>query len=155
MSKLKWFFLLFAFVGCLGRMPFRGTAVAKLQPVELVAVSNMNGMLKVGTDTGVWGSGQTLQHAVADLKNRATGKILLETADYVLVDRYDATLLETLSDYLRPGCGLCLFDDEIDLKAAAEYLRSNVPEYTILQCRIQEPELRKLISRGEEVCYES
>lgn len=155
MSKLRWFFLLFAFVACVGRMPFRGTDVAKLQPVELVAVSDADGILKVDTDTGVSGFGATLHHAISDLNHCATGKILLETADYVLVNRYDEALLNVLSDYLRPGCGLCLFSEEIDLKAAAAYLRSNVPKYTILQCRIREPEVQKLISRGEEVCYDS
>lgn len=155
MMKIKWYLLAVVAAVCLWDMPFAGTDVAKLQPVELVAVAFEDGGIVIRTDTDALGIGDTLQEAIENLKQCATGRILLETADYVLTEHVDRSLLEDLSKYLRPGCGLCLYDGEVDLKLAAKFLRSNAPSCTILQCRIGKLVLQRLVSRGEGVCYAS
>lgn len=153
--KFKWLLMAAVAVVCLWDVPFVGTDVAKLQPVEIVAVSSENGGIMIRTDTDAWGYGDTLPEAIEELKRCATGRILLETADYVLIEYIDHSVLDDLLKYLRPGCGLCLCDGDVDLKAAAQFLRSNVPSCTVLQCRIGEIVLQRLVSRGEGVCYAS
>lgn len=103
--------------------PDRGMDIGKLLPVELVAVRREEGVFRVETDTGQFGLGNTLEEAMADLKNAAPGVVFFDTADYLLLTRETLTA-EGLSSFFRPGVWVLLAEDPVDPEEAAEYLRS-------------------------------
>lgn len=104
-------------------LPDRGTDIGKLLPVELVAVRREEGVFRVETDTGQFGLGNTLEEAMADLRNAAPGVVFFDTADYLLLTRETLTE-EGLSSFFRPGVRVLLAEERIDPEEAAEYLRS-------------------------------
>ena len=104
-------------------LPDRGTDIGKLLPVELVAVRREEGVFRVETDTGQFGLGNTLEEAMADLRNAAPGVVFFDTADYLLLTRETLTA-EGLSSFFRPGVRVLLAEDPVDPEEAAEYLRS-------------------------------
>lgn len=124
-----------------GWMPFQGTDVADLLPVEIVRIRVDDGTIRVQTDTGNSGSGTDLQEAFHDLKSTAAGEIFLETADYLLVDEGTAAYLEALCEYLRPGCGVCLESGEQELAEAAAFLKTHEPPVSLQDYRAGERRL--------------
>ena len=78
--------------------PVERLDVAKLQPVQTVAVS-MNGQeVVLETDTGDVGRGVTGKEALKDLQENALSVIYLDTAEYLLV----ADGAEYQAEQLRP-----------------------------------------------------
>ncbi len=142
----RWFFygaaLLLAAV--LGWLPFTGTDVAKLQPVEVLRVGMEKGLVQVETDTGSIGKGTDLEKAFLDLKETATGEIFLETADYLLLRPEARGLLEALADYLRPACGICLESGTAKLEQVAPFLAAHEPGLTLQEYRAGQRELPTL-----------
>lgn len=104
-------------------LPDRGTDIGKLLPVELVTVHREEEMFLVETDTGQFGLGDTLEEAMADLKNAAPGVVFFDTADHLLLTE-ETLHTEGLSEFFRPGVRVLLAEGEIDPEEAAEYLRS-------------------------------
>ena len=116
--------LLCAVLGALvlwGRVPHRGTDVARLHPVEVVAVTAGDGM-RLQTDTGLAGEGSTPEAALEDLRSSATGTVFLDTADYLLLSPEAERYLPLLLPLLRPTCRVCLYRGEPALAQAARYL---------------------------------
>lgn len=113
-------------------IPFHGTDVAKLQPIEVIAISKERNLYLVQTDTEDMGRGTTLYEAFADLKASATGQVFLETAQYLLIEKDLIPALSELKTYLRPACNLCLWDGSGDLTEAADFLDAHHPGLTLL-----------------------
>lgn len=65
--------------------PVKRLDVAKLQPVEAVAVYVENGQVILETDTEDRGVGKNALEALADMKAKALSVIYLDTAEYLLV----------------------------------------------------------------------
>ena len=86
----RWLIYIFllAATPVLGLVLFKGTDIAKLQPVEVVSLSIQEGQLQIQTDTGNMGIGSTCKQAWEDLQNAATGVVFLDTADYLTVAIY-------------------------------------------------------------------
>ena len=112
-------------------LPERGTDVGKLIPVEVVAISESDGMVSVGTDTGDVGRGQTLEAAITDLKASARGIIYLDTAEYLLLETGTEHHLNTVERHLKPGVHLCYAREGIDLEAIADFLSVHRPDVTL------------------------
>ena len=74
--------------------------VAKLQPVEAVAVRMENGRVILETDTEDRGEGATAAEALADMKNNATSVIYLDTAEYLMVEEGAEACVEELRPLL-------------------------------------------------------
>ena len=74
--------------------------IAKLEPVEAVAVTIEEGNVRLETDTGSVGQGKTVSQALEDLKTNATLIIYLDTAQYLLVDDGAEETSEELRKYL-------------------------------------------------------
>ena len=128
-------------VAALSHMPFSGTDVGKLKPVELICVSQQQETLLIETDTGEVGRGDTLDQAFSDLKAGTAGNIFLETADYLLVSDDTEYLLRSLTEYLRPACKICSLDGPVELEEAAAYLSAHEPELTLQDLRAGEHEI--------------
>ena len=77
--------------------------VAKLLPVEAVAIYLEDEMVVLETDTEDQGRGDTVHSALEDLKEKATKIIYLDTARYLLVAEDAEAQAQELLQYLKPS----------------------------------------------------
>jgi len=75
--------------------------IAKLEPVEAVAVYIEEGQITLQTDGESIGKGATAQEALADLKENALAVIYLDTADYLLIGEGAEGAAQDLRQHLR------------------------------------------------------
>lgn len=145
----RWIIYIVLFVGVaiFGTIPFRGTDIAKLAPVEVVWLSRNGGQVHLKTDTGDMGEGKSIQAALADMKAAASGSVFLETADYLIVEVGREALLEQVYDVLRPSCMVCMAEEMPDMKAVAEYLSAHEPELSLRQYRVEKGKLPQLTEK--------
>lgn len=110
--------------------PVEGLDIAKLEPVQTVAVYVENGEVVLATDTQNVGRGANAQKALADLEENTPGVIYLDTAEYLLVTEDAQKYAEQLRTDLRPSVKVVLWDGISSVKDAAEYLdvRGDLPE---------------------------
>ena len=149
----KWLFCAAAVVlaAALGYMPFSGSDVAILQPVELIRVDRIDDIVTVQTDTGDMGKGESAQYAFIDLKKTTAGEVFLDTADFLLLGTDAMPLLQELTQILRPACRVCIVQGEVDLKAAAESLRTRQENVTLQQYRTGKGNIPRLIMDKERM----
>ena len=138
-------------VAASGYMPFSGSDVGTLQPVELISLSVSEDLITVKTDTGDMGQGSDIDSAFSDLKRTAAGKVFLETADYLLIDQKGLLYLPRLTAILRPACKVCVTNDDVDLKKAAEYLRIQADNFTLQNYRAGERSIPYLAVHEERM----
>ena len=149
----KWLFYVGAvvLVAALGYMPFHGSDVAALQPVELIRVDYDAGIIKVQTDTGDMGKGETVAAAFADLKSTTAGEVFLDTADFLLLHPNALPFLQELTQILRPACKVCFVQEQVDLEKAAEYLRVKRENVTLQEYRTGKGSVPHLIVDEERL----
>lgn len=131
--------------------PFRGTDIAKLQPVEVLRVSVEMGKVRVQTDTGDSGSGADLAAALKNLRQTTAGEVFLETADYLIVSEKALSLLPELTRYLRPGCAVCMELGTPALENVSVFLNTHTPKVSLQDYRAEKTPLPILITREEEM----
>ena len=109
--------------------PVQRLDVAKLEPVQTVAVSVENGEVVLQTDTQQKGRAETLQAAINDLEENTPGVIYLDTAQYLLYTQEAAAYAEALATYLHPAVKVSRWDGKGSVEDAAKYLsvRSDLP----------------------------
>ena len=110
--------------------PVKRLDVAKLEPVQTVAVSREADAVMLQTDTGSTGRGETVAQAYRDLEENTPGVIYLDTAQYLLVAENAVDCVDALAQYLKPSVRVSSYSGEIDLKNAAKYLsvHSDLPK---------------------------
>lgn len=108
--------------------PSRGVDVGKLIPVEVIAVSESDGILTVSTDTGDLGRGRTIQAAVEDMKASAPGVIYLDTAEYLLIEPGAENQINAIRGYLKGTVRVCYGREGIPLEGIADFLSVHNPE---------------------------
>lgn len=81
--------------------PVQCLDVAKLQPVEAVAVYMEQDMVILKTDTEDIGIGKTTQEALQNLKDTTPAVIYLDTAEYLLVAPGAEQCAEELKPHLK------------------------------------------------------
>ena len=126
-------------------LPFIGTDVAKLHPIEVLIVKCENGMFSVSTDSGLTGSGTDVPQALSDLKLAAPGEVFMETANYVLLTLECTDVIDALFAYIRPACQIYFLEGEGKMTDVAKYLESHPSDATLLACRRGETRIPKLI----------
>lgn len=146
--------ILAVFLRITGQMPFQGTDVAKLYPVEVVSLSQDGKDIQVKTDTEAQGRGESLRLAFADMEQTAKGKIFLETANYLLISENCETLLPALKDYLRPACQVCIYKGDRELKEIGPFLESHPTGVALLDCTLGDVELPTIRSTAGGFQYE-
>lgn len=77
--------------------------IAKLSPVEAVAVYKEYGQVVLKTDEENEGRGENVHLALADLKERASAIIYLDTARYLLIGEHAQAEAAALQTYLKPS----------------------------------------------------
>ena len=116
-------------IGLLFAAPLERLDIAKLEPVQTVAVRVTEEQIELETDTGNIGQGTTVEEAVSDLKKRTPGVIYLDTAEYLLLTEDAAAHAQELRKYLRPPVLVCIWDGTGSVAGAAKYLnvRDDLP----------------------------
>ena len=95
--------------------------IAKLEPVEAVAVYMEDGLITLQTDGENIGRGTTAREALADLKENALAVIYLDTADYLLVGEGAEVASQDLLQYLRKSVEIGKYNGG-NVKEEAKYL---------------------------------
>lgn len=127
----KWMIVALALVAVM--RSGRGQDVARLQPVEVVRIAMEGQSFAVEVDSGERGVGESLAHAVADLREGASAEVFLDTAEYVLLG--SSVESEELLAFLRPSCMVCYEVGEADLSQVGSFLKTHRPETTLLDYR--------------------
>jgi len=134
MKRWPWYIAALSLIAVLNLLPFHGTDVAQLKPVEVLWVYGAEDGVVIETDTLDRGSGSTVESALDHLMQTTSGHIFLETADFLLLDRQTLTLLPQLSEWLRPACGVCIAEGEMDMEQVAAFLNAHPPGCTLRDC---------------------
>ncbi|MBE6944122.1 MAG: hypothetical protein E7453_07705 [Ruminococcaceae bacterium] len=131
-------------------LPFSGTDIGKLHPVEAVLITNRDGVVYVETDTGIFGSGENMALALSNLILSASGSVFLETANYVLIDWRYPELLQEIGNYFRPACQLYYYTGVGKLNNIGKYLETHPSTASILTHRQGGSEISHIVIEGEE-----
>ena len=102
--------------------PVERLDVAKLEPVQTVAIYMESDTVVLETDTESTGRGADVRQAYQDLEENTPGVIYLDTAEYLLVSEDAAAHVDALRQYLKPSVMVSLWDGEGSIKDAAKYL---------------------------------
>lgn len=128
--------------------PVEKTDVGELKPVELLYVRyTQGGAVQVETDTGDLGGGDTLEGALSDLKETASGNIFLDTADYLVIHENAVALLPRLWEILRPATQVCMGTE--GREETVDFLSAHKPGVTLSDIRSGRGEMPAL-KRTEE-----
>ena len=103
-------------------VPIKRLDVAKLEPVQTVAIYTEPGAVVLKTDTDNAGRGSTVAEALRDLEETTPGVIYLNTAEYLLVSEDAKEYVDYLRQYLRASVLVSMWDGKGEVAAAAEYL---------------------------------
>lgn len=149
MKAWLWFGAFLGAVCVLSRLPHPAVDVGELEPVQVVAVVWSEGAYHLSADTGASGRGATLAQAAENLSEGATGKVFLETAEFVLLAP-GVPVTEEFCAVLRPSCRVSLAPAGTDPEAAGEYLRVHPPGTTLNDLRAGKRTLEWLRREGEQ-----
>ena len=101
--------------------PVKRLDIAKLLPIEAVAVCSTEAQVLLITDTGHTGRGETVQQALTDLKNRTPAVVYLDTAEYLLVGNGAEEEARQLLSYMKNTVKVGLYRGG-DVQEEARYL---------------------------------
>lgn len=104
--------------------------VAKLRPVEVIAVYKTGSLVTMVTDTKDIGHGSDAISALQNMRQTSPAVIYLDTAEYLLIGYGAEAEVESIREELKGTVKLCRTDRTLDLKEAAEYLpvHGNLPQ---------------------------
>ncbi len=126
MRKLLYIVIL----GLLFLAPLERMDVAKLLPIQAVAVYMNDGAVVLETDTEDKGRGDSVSNALEDLKKATPAVVYLDTAEFLLVSEDAVTCVEELKNYLKPSVKVCVCAAAGRVKDVAKYLdvHGNLPK---------------------------
>lgn len=110
--------------------PVERVDIAKLLPIQAVAVYLEEGQVVLETDTENKGRGKDAVQALDALKANTPAVVYLDTAEYLLVSEDAVTNVEQLRAYLKPSVKVCVCDAAGNVKGSAKYLdvHGDLPE---------------------------
>ncbi len=110
--------------------PVKRLDVAKLQPVQTVAIYTEPGAVVLETDTHNVGRGASVAEAIANLEETTPGVIYLDTAEYLLISKDAEAYVDALREYLKPGVKVSLWVAGGGVDVAAKFLseEKNLPK---------------------------
>ena len=147
MKRWLWYIGIIGVIAALGGKASAGTDVGKLQPVQVVRLSCPKGQVVIETDTGEWGTGESLKAAFEDMKAASVREVFLETADYLILSSDCIDLLPAMMKKLRPSCAVCLTEGQPDMAQVGAFLQHHAPHITLMRYRAGERQLQTLVSR--------
>ena len=110
--------------------PLERMDVAKLLPIQAVAVYMEDGAVILETDTENKGRGDNVENALENLKEITPAVVYLDTAEFLLVSENAVSYLNELRDFLKPSVKVCVCEAVGQVKDAAKYLdvHGNLPK---------------------------
>lgn len=117
-------------LGLLFLAPLERVDVAKLLPIEAVAVYMEDGAVVLETDTENKGSGETVTQALDALKTNTPAVVYLDTAEFLLVSEDAVRWVDELRLFLKPTVKVCVCEVAGQVKNTAKYLEvhGNLPK---------------------------
>ena len=109
--------------------PLERVDVAKLLPIEAVAVYTEAGAVVLETDSGDKGRGADAHQALQDLINTTPAVVYLDTAEFLLVSEAAVAEVESLRAYLKSSVKVCVCEAAEHVTDAVDYLEvhGNLP----------------------------
>ena len=104
-------------------VPLNRVNIADLLPVEGVALYIDSGQATLETDMGNIGTGETVEEALAALKENTPAIIYLDTAEYLLVSDDALNQVESLRPYLKSSVKVCICQAAGQVKNTVQYLQ--------------------------------
>ena len=120
MRKILYIIILLVCVLC----PVNRLDIAKLEPVEAVAITVKDGIVRLITDTQSEGEGETAEKALRALKNNSPAIIYLDTARFLLVGEGAENAAQELTAYLRSDVRVAPYSGR-NVKEETMYLDSH------------------------------
>lgn len=110
--------------------PLERLDVAKLLPIQAVAVYMEDGAVILETDTENKGRGDNVENALENLKEITPAVVYLDTAEFLLVSENAVSYINELRDFLKPSVKVCVCEAAGQVKDAAKYLdvHGNLPK---------------------------
>ncbi|MBO5836334.1 MAG: hypothetical protein J6Q92_00390 [Oscillospiraceae bacterium] len=110
--------------------PLERVDVAKLLPIETVAVYEEAGSVVMETDTKHKGVGKDAMEALESLKKNTPAIVYLDTAKYLVVAEEVKDQIAQLRGQLKDRVCICIADIRGRVKEASKYLQAhgNLPE---------------------------
>ena len=105
-------------------IPVKRLDIAKLEPIEAVAVMVEDGLVCLRTDTESEGKGETVALALRALKENAKGMVYLDTARFLLVAENAYEEAKALMQYLRRNVQVAPYGGT-GVKEEAQYLETH------------------------------
>ena len=103
-------------------VPLQRVEIANLEPIQGIWMYGNNETVFLETDTEDKGSGNTVEEALADMKENSPGIIYLDTAQYLFVDEGAQQYISALSPYVKGGVRLCLWNGQGGITEAIKYV---------------------------------
>lgn len=143
----KWLIMFLALLA-FAVLPTSGTELGELHPVSLLMVRSRGKQIQLYTDTLDRGEGETLDAALKNLEDTTPGHLFLDTVEYLILTERTKYLIPQLKQLLRPGVAVCIGEEELDVQALPEYLKTHAPQTSLRDADEKTP-LQKL-SNSEE-----
>ena len=103
-------------------VPLERVDVAKLLPIEAVAVYMDAGDVVFETDTEHKGRGVDVTKAIENLKENTSAVVYLDTAEFLMVSEDALIEMDALRKHLKPSVKLFVGDAREKVKQTAKYL---------------------------------
>ena len=105
--------------------PVNRVEIAKLEPIEAVAMETRDGAVILRTDTGREGRGATPADALEALKANTPAVVYLDTARFLLLSPAAADQLEGITPFLSPRVRIDPYLGG-DVKGELDYLKAHL-----------------------------
>ena len=104
-------------------IPMQRVNIADLLPIESLAVYMEAGWVVLETDTAHKGFGETVEQALADLKENTAKVVYLDTAEYLLISEDATEQIDALRSHLKASVKVAVCEAKGKVKEVVEYLR--------------------------------
>ena len=108
------------------------------RPAALLYIRRDGEEIRAETDQGDKGKGDSLREALQSLQDGASGCVLLDTLEFVVLDAGNEDMQQQAAKLLHPGARICGSQGELSPAAALDYLQVHGRGYSLLKCRQQE-----------------
>ncbi len=112
-------------LGALLFVPLNRIEIADLEPIQAVWMYTENGNIVLETDTEDKGIGITVETALDDMKNKSSGIVYLDTAQYLLVSEPVVGEVSAIQPYIKQSVRLCKWGGQGSVKEAVKYADSH------------------------------
>ena len=110
--------------------PVRRLNIAKLSPIQAVAMYMEDNNVVLETDTGNLGRGKNVLKALEDLKEKTAAVVYLDTAEFLLVAENAVSQVGEVAQHIKQSVKVCICDAAGRVKEAVQYLdvHGNLPK---------------------------